>query len=363
MNLQYNYWLLGVHKERRNTYGYRILNFAQKKVMDVNIDNLKAALANSPAMFGNIGLDQGEIVGTQGSLDRYTAIRGSRAEGKSLVILAKITYNNGDTFGYIVTDYRFSFCSVTPTEKIIDACINPLKLKIANGTIVDNGTTKFIRPIQGEYQVIVGENLPQFKPAQKAQDTTKQIAPAPKVAQKPKTVEAITVDGFEYRYGYELDQEGKWIESGLDGFGAKFVGTNTVDEKGKPVEDYILKPKAVVNNKPVLSIANTFRNTKSVLIDLRGMNEGLRMTDAFINSKMAWVFVDNNICKKFSDLTHKCDVTIVSGRCADLENAAISTKTKIVQFKHASVDDMYNDILSKKTKGKGLGVIICGKCG
>lgn len=294
-----NYYLIGLLKKRTTTMGYRIMQLKDKKYVDLRPDAVKNMLLKYPDAMANIGLDNGEIVGTQGTLERYAVIRETRVDNRQLVIIKKVELENGDLAGYIVTDYRLQAFKFETPENIIAACINPLRLRLANGKIIENQNgTRFISPIQGNYAVITisqdkyNSLVKQVKPVEnreiKKPVENREIAAVAKSQSKLKElsvntnnikegqqvmenkikekeaqakedqandVKRVTIDDFEYVLGYELDANGKWVKSGLNGYGIKFIGEDS----------YLLKPCAQVDGIKVVSIANAFKKCKTCL--------------------------------------------------------------------------------------------------
>lgn len=389
-----NYYLIGLLKKRTTTIGYRIMQLKDKKYVDLRPDTVKSMLLKYPDAMANIGLDNGEIVGTQGSLDRYAVIRETRVDNRQLVIIKKVELENGDLAGYIVTDYRLQAFKFETPENIIAACINPLRLRLANGKIIENQNgTKFISPIQGNYAAITisqdkyNSLVKQVKPVEnreiKKPVENREIAVAVKNQSKLKElsvntnnikegqqvmenkikekeaqandVKRVTIDDFEYVLGYELDANGRWVKSGLNGYGIKFIGEDS----------YLLKPCAQIEGIKVVSIANAFKNAKHVQIDLRDfdIDDILHSDGAFVGSKESWTFLAKDAhldSDRFKRIFKGSDTTIVSecGQC--LEDIAKTFGLKTVRFNKTSVDGWFEDAVKARSSGKGMAVVLCG---
>lgn len=389
-----NYYLIGLLKKRTTTIGYRIMQLKDKKYVDLRPDAVKNMLLKYPDAMANIGLDNGEIVGTQGTLERYAVIRETRVDNRQLVIIKKVELENGDLAGYIVTDYRLQAFKFETPENIIAACINPLRLRLANGKIIENQNgTKFISPIQGNYAVITisqdkynslvkqvkpVENREIKKPAEnrgidaavKDQSKLKELSlninnikegqqvMENKIKEKEaqaNDVKRVTIDDFEYVLGYELDANGKWVKSGLNGYGIKFIGEDS----------YLLKPCAQIDGIKVVSIANAFKNAKHVQIDLRDfdIDDILHSDGAFVGSKESWTFLAKDVhldSDRFKRIFKGSDTTIVSecGQC--LEDIAKTFGLKTVRFNKTSVDGWFEDAVKARSSGKGMAVVLCG---
>ena len=389
-----NYYLIGLLKKRTTTIGYRIMQLKDKKYVDLRPDAVKNMLLKYPDAMANIGLDNGEIVGTQGTLERYAVIRETRVDNRQLIIIKKVELENGDLAGYIVTDYRLQAFKFETSENIIAACINPLRLRLANGKIIENQNgTKFISPIQGNYAVITISNdkynslVKQAKPVEnreikkpvenmkiaaiaKNQNKLKELSVNTnniregqqvmenKIKEKEaqaNDVKRVTIDDFEYVLGYELDANGKWVKSGLNGYGIKFIGEDS----------YLLKPCAQVDGIKVVSIANAFKNVRHAQIDLRDFNieDILHCDGAFVGSKESWTFLAKDVhldSDRFKRIFKGSDTTIVSecGQC--LEDIAKTFGLKTVRFNKTSVDSWFEDAVKARSSGKGMAVVLCG---
>lgn len=389
-----NYYLIGLLKKRTTTIGYRIMQLKDKKYVDLRPDAVKNMLLKYPDAMANIGLDNGEIVGTQGTLERYAVIRETRVDNRQLIIIKKVELENGDLAGYIVTDYRLQAFKFETPENIIAACINPLRLRLANGKIIENQNgTKFISPIQGNYAVITisqdkynslvkqvktVENREVKKPVEnreidavaKSQSKLKELSVNTnnikegqqvmenKIKEKEaqtNDVKRVTIDDFEYVLGYELDANGKWVKSGLNGYGIKFIGEDS----------YLLKPCAQIEGIKVVSIANAFKNVRHVQIDLRDfdIDDILHCDGAFVGSKESWTFLAKDVhldSDRFKRIFKGSDTTIVSecGQC--LEDIAKTFGLKTVKFNKTSVDSWFEDAIKARSSGKGMAVVLCG---
>lgn len=370
-----SYWLIGVHKERQHVLGYRVASLKHKKYIDLTEAQLVDAVKQQPKDFGNIAVEQNKIVGTQGQLDRYTAIRGTRAENKALVVLAKVVYRSGEISGFIVIDYRYSFCGLKSTEDIIQACVNPLRLKLANASIVENGNTKFIRAINGEFITIVDEKAPYYKPVKSTPasapvtnapvnpvnaavigtPSAKPVAPATPV----NSVKIIKKDGFEYRYGQQLTTDGEWKDAQYEGYGMKFIGFEQADDEE---DHYVVKPLKYIDGKPVIGMQNAFGNIKNSLIDLRefSFNNPNNVDGIFKDAKACWVFVDNvENTETFSKMFVGQVMTIVTQSESTVQREATSLQLRVVPFRKVSIQEWYHDSVERHSKGRGFGVVVC----
>lgn len=368
-----SYWLIGVHKERQKVLGYRVASLKHKKFIDLAPDKLKAILMQQANDFGNIAISQNNIVGTQGQLDRYTAIRGNRAENKALVVLAKVLYRSGETLGFIVVDYRYQFCGVKSPDEIINACADPLKLRLANASIVESESKKFIRAITGEFKTIVDEKAPYSKPVaqpvknnssikKEAESEIKAVqAVKEQIAQAVKTP-VIKHNGFEYRLSQQVGDSNEWEKAEYDGYGARFIGFDPNEDAD--TDHYVIKPLKEINGKPVLGLAHAFDGIKNSLIDLREFkfNQAKNVKGVFNKTKLCWVFVDNIENKEtFKEMFDDSSVTVVTKIGSQVQKEATELNSKVVPFRRAQLQEWYRDQVERHSKGKGFGVVVCGK--
>ena len=168
-------------------------------------------------------------------------------------------------------------------------------------------------------------------------------------------VKRVTIDDFEYVLGYELDANGKWVKSGLNGYGIKFIGEDS----------YLLKPCAQVDGIKVVSIANAFKNVRHAQIDLRDFDieDILHCDGAFVGSKESWTFLAKDVhldSDRFKRIFKGSDTTIVSecGQC--LEDIAKNFGLKTVKFNKTSVNSWFEDAVKARSSGKGMAVVLCG---
>lgn len=379
-------YLIGVLKSRNKIVGYRLLQLKDKKYFDVNPQTVQQILQVNSNAVANLELVNGEIVGSQGSIDRYTAIRETRVSDRQIVIIKKVVINDDKPVGYLVTDYRYSALKFLTTDEIISICEPQGSNKIANGKIVENSEgTKFISAIQGNYDTMtISAELYAKTMRNRADQSNKPIVKAKKPVvdvKKPAEVEQrkvlepkeqenkamekelnaqeiikVTTDDFEYAYGYEVDDDGKWVKSGLPGYGVKFIGTDT----------YLAQPQTEIDGKPIVSLRNTFRDSKHIAIDLRGFGS-LDAVKHFQNMchgvKLSWVFLNSNVKlddNGFKEMFNSQDVQIVSEPSQNLGEIADKFKIRTVRFKKMSMNSWFEDAVKASSCGKGMAVVLCG---
>lgn len=142
-------YMIAVIKERGKIIGFRIFDADSKdgKFMNVPIDNVKAVLESGMAQVENLGLVDGEIIGTNGSLERYPVIdRNGNLLSKvsPLIILSQI----GDV-GYRVVDYK----GTVKKARVTDVVEYAKKYGIANGKVVMRNNIEFVSSIVGSYPI------------------------------------------------------------------------------------------------------------------------------------------------------------------------------------------------------------------
>jgi len=142
-------FMIAVIKDGKDIVGARLLNSTNGDVRDATINSLLAWLRNG-GKIANLELKYGELVGTNGSIDRYTTIDVTKEQidKSSLVILNRI----GDE-GFTVADYTGKIKKLTKTKLLEILTKQPL-ISLANGKIV-NGN---ISAIRGEYEMLEIEN-------------------------------------------------------------------------------------------------------------------------------------------------------------------------------------------------------------
>jgi len=142
-------FMIAVIKNGKDIVGARLLNSTNGDVRDTTINNLMGWLANGGNL-ANIELKDGEIVGTNGSIDRYTTIDVNKGHVRktSLVILNRI----GDE-GFNVADCGGEIKRLTK-DKLLEILTKQPLISLANGKVV-NGNISVIR---GEYDILEIEN-------------------------------------------------------------------------------------------------------------------------------------------------------------------------------------------------------------
>lgn len=142
--------MIAVIQQDKKILGYRIFDAEAKegkKVMNVPEYNMKEVLSSGKAQVNNLGLANNELVGTNGSLERYTKVapNGQLIGNKApLVIINQI----GEV-GYTVVDYLGRVKKARINDVVHYAKLNG----IANGKVVMKDNVEFISSISGSYEV------------------------------------------------------------------------------------------------------------------------------------------------------------------------------------------------------------------
>ena len=125
--------------------GVRLLDTNSKQIKDVPIREVITAIEKGITI-QNIDVEQGQLVGTNGSLDRYTKID---RFCNVLNFRAFVILNKTDKGKFTVADYMGNIMKVT-FEKLYATVYRNMSLRLANGKLV-NGV---ISAIKGEYETI-----------------------------------------------------------------------------------------------------------------------------------------------------------------------------------------------------------------
>lgn len=160
-------YVVGVYKKGKNIAGFKILAINSDnsvEVRDVSYADTLGVVKSGKATIKNLRIDNGELKGVNGSLDRYGIV----GKSQSLVVLKELQDNSGKTQGYLCSDSLGQTRNLTEQQVIMFA----EKFAIANGKIVpgENGT-KHVSAIEGAYDI--------KKPIQKQQSKPTQIQQQP----------------------------------------------------------------------------------------------------------------------------------------------------------------------------------------
>lgn len=142
-------YVVGVYKKGKNIAGFKILainNENSVEVRDVSYADALGVLASGKATIKNLKLDNGELKGVNGSLDRYGIV----GKSQSLVVLKELQDDSGKTHGYLCSDSLGQTRNLTEQQVVMFA----EKFAIANGKIVpDANGNKHVSAIEGTYDI------------------------------------------------------------------------------------------------------------------------------------------------------------------------------------------------------------------
>ena len=147
-----------VDAKTKGVIGYRLAEVTEDTVGNANIKDVPTrAIVNilsKGAKIDNIGLsEKGEVVGTNGSLERYTSVVLGTELYCGLKAPAVILYSINDGDGYAIINYlgKVGRCSNKTALELVN------KRGIANGKVVDRDGVTFISSIFGNYDTMVLE--------------------------------------------------------------------------------------------------------------------------------------------------------------------------------------------------------------
>lgn len=142
--------MIATIKENGEIIGYRIFDADSKENKFINVpkDNVKEVLMSKKAVIENLSLIDGELVGTNGSIERYPVVnrQGKLISDKSPLIII----NAIEDKGYTVVDYK----GVVKKVGVFDVVKYAKEHGIANGKVVLRDNVEFISSIVGSYPVV-----------------------------------------------------------------------------------------------------------------------------------------------------------------------------------------------------------------
>lgn len=140
--------IVAVYKKGKNIQGFRLLATNPDGSTEIRDEEYsKVKVVASMGLIKNLKVENGELKGVGGSIDRY-AVRG---KGQAVVILNELHDNSGKTIGYYCSDADGKTRNLTPEQVIMFAD----KFAIANGKIVaDQYGKRRVSSIEGTYDII-----------------------------------------------------------------------------------------------------------------------------------------------------------------------------------------------------------------
>ena len=133
--------------------GYNLINTSSFISQRYTLDSIISMMAKGSIKIENLKFENGEFVGTNGSLSRLTRVNTANdtiyGSKTTIVILYKLIEKER-TIGYIISDYKGEVITVG-----VDTAIKYAKSQgIFNGRLVTNNGNEYITPIKGKYNVI-----------------------------------------------------------------------------------------------------------------------------------------------------------------------------------------------------------------
>jgi len=133
-----------IGSQNKDVLGYRLLDLETGEIKDVPANALINAMSSGSIQVENLDVVFDELVGTNGSIDRYPYLINGIPYGKSPLIILK-EMNNGD---YTVCDFKGEIVRMRKLDVINYGEVEG----IANGKIVNREGGKFVSAISGEYE-------------------------------------------------------------------------------------------------------------------------------------------------------------------------------------------------------------------
>lgn len=136
--------LIAVHRLNNNITGFRLLDSDNGQVLDQPYNSVLQVVVSGRAKIKGIKYNKSknELVGSNGSFDRYPTIKNNVLVNNSIIII-----NSIDEIGYRISDSNGNCAEYN----ILDTIALAKGRGIANGKIVKNGDKEHISAISGNY--------------------------------------------------------------------------------------------------------------------------------------------------------------------------------------------------------------------
>lgn len=134
-----------------NVLGYTLIS-PDYKTITLSVDKIKESLAKKEAEISNLGLnDKGELVGTNGAIDKYTFIDVNtlRPVGKTKAVIINRIEKNDKLVGYTI----FTADGTLAEESLADVVKLAQANAVANGKIRHTATGDIVSSIKGDYEI------------------------------------------------------------------------------------------------------------------------------------------------------------------------------------------------------------------
>ena len=148
--------MIGVLYQNKSVIGYRLFDVEskEKKYIDAPEKSVKEVLSSGKATIENLGLQDGELVGTNGIIERYPKLN---RQGMLITSNSPLTIvNQLGNAGYTVVDHMGTVKKV----RVADVVKYAKQHGISNGKVVSRDNIEFISSITGNYKI---EEIPKSK--------------------------------------------------------------------------------------------------------------------------------------------------------------------------------------------------------
>lgn len=190
--------LIGIVKGAKGSVkGLRLLDVDAKQTKDIAIEQIQAAVMKGMKISG-LGISNGKLAGSNGSLDRYPSV-GANSKSKQPLIILKDLWGKG----YRVSDVNGKILDISADDAVRYAD----SYGIANGKVVEKDGKKFISSISGNYERVEMptqtakpvEKKPEAVKAESVKKPVEAAGPAGGVKQAAPVSEAKPVNNIENR--------------------------------------------------------------------------------------------------------------------------------------------------------------------
>lgn len=146
--------MIAVHKNGNKIEAIRFINYeslTKSEVVDIPYAAVVQTLkVKGDECFDNVTLENGQVKGVNGSIDRYGVIENGQVKSSPTVIINKVVDNNGNTLGYECCRAKGEVARVLESQLVTAL----ERVGIANGKLVTVNGNKIISAIEGKYNEI-----------------------------------------------------------------------------------------------------------------------------------------------------------------------------------------------------------------
>ena len=191
-------FMTGLYKSGRSIAGARIISFDTEKpiaegnpqVLDVNYNALVNVVASNKLKVENLRVDNGELKGVNGNIERYGILASAtRVKYNKMIILREYVDRNNNSVGYLTSNALGRIAKIRKADALIVA----KKAGIANGKLVEvDGHEPRISAIEGSYKSLeYTGSTQQAKSSGSAQVQQPVVTPKPSIANNQVTSRKI----------------------------------------------------------------------------------------------------------------------------------------------------------------------------